>query len=246
MHEDFEYVKSLEKEVDELESEKADFSNIYDLLLEESVSKDEKHRFPSELALQQCKEQMKNNSFKETDLMYFAKDGEQYHEIQDLKAQMQDKNIAISELKKLIEMFKRKGVDTNFEQPSILGKPALNNQSKANHGKTPTAIKSERESMSTTSQIHPRPSWHDVGSLSVQPRSSQMSLIITVRTRNSRPHQETDQVQSWLHKVVSLKQTIQLPSRQELELLVHLPQAMLRTTGVSNDVLDKHLKAFEE
>ncbi|GJW73617.1 hypothetical protein Tco_0132987 [Tanacetum coccineum] len=34
MHEDFEYVKSLEKEIDELESEKADFSNIYDLLLE--------------------------------------------------------------------------------------------------------------------------------------------------------------------------------------------------------------------
>ncbi|GJV86399.1 hypothetical protein Tco_1530337 [Tanacetum coccineum] len=40
MHEDYEYVKSLEKEFDELESEKADFSNIYDLLLEECVSKD--------------------------------------------------------------------------------------------------------------------------------------------------------------------------------------------------------------
>ncbi|GJU10478.1 hypothetical protein Tco_1132874 [Tanacetum coccineum] len=40
MHEDFEYVESLEKEIDELESEKADFSNIYDLLLEECVSKD--------------------------------------------------------------------------------------------------------------------------------------------------------------------------------------------------------------
>ncbi|GJS85378.1 retrovirus-related pol polyprotein from transposon TNT 1-94 [Tanacetum coccineum] len=35
MHEDFEYVKSLENEVDELESEKADFSNMYDLLIEE-------------------------------------------------------------------------------------------------------------------------------------------------------------------------------------------------------------------
>ncbi|GJV53729.1 retrovirus-related pol polyprotein from transposon TNT 1-94 [Tanacetum coccineum] len=37
---DFEYVKSLENEVDELESEKADFSNMYDLLIEECVSKD--------------------------------------------------------------------------------------------------------------------------------------------------------------------------------------------------------------
>ncbi|GJY15903.1 hypothetical protein Tco_0386325, partial [Tanacetum coccineum] len=40
MHEVYEYVKSLEKEVDELESEKTNFSNIYDLLLEECVSKD--------------------------------------------------------------------------------------------------------------------------------------------------------------------------------------------------------------
>ncbi|GJT37435.1 uncharacterized mitochondrial protein-like protein [Tanacetum coccineum] len=34
------YVQSLEKEIDELESDKADFSNIYDLLLQECVSKD--------------------------------------------------------------------------------------------------------------------------------------------------------------------------------------------------------------
>ncbi|GJX26870.1 hypothetical protein Tco_0233166, partial [Tanacetum coccineum] len=40
MHEYYEYVKSLEKEVDEPESEKADFSNIYDLLLKDCVSKD--------------------------------------------------------------------------------------------------------------------------------------------------------------------------------------------------------------
>ncbi|GJW21506.1 hypothetical protein Tco_0032128 [Tanacetum coccineum] len=39
MHDDLEYVKSLEKEIDELESEKADFSNIYDLLLEEKAKK---------------------------------------------------------------------------------------------------------------------------------------------------------------------------------------------------------------
>nr|GFC43870.1 hypothetical protein [Tanacetum cinerariifolium] len=50
---------------------------------------------------------------------------EQYFEIQYLKAQLQDKNIAISELKKLIEKIKGKGVDTNFEKQSILGKPHL-------------------------------------------------------------------------------------------------------------------------
>ncbi|GJX36992.1 hypothetical protein Tco_0250295, partial [Tanacetum coccineum] len=40
MFEDLEYIQSLEKEVDELEYEKAEFSNEYDLLLQESVSKD--------------------------------------------------------------------------------------------------------------------------------------------------------------------------------------------------------------
>ncbi|GJU62820.1 hypothetical protein Tco_1244655 [Tanacetum coccineum] len=34
-HDDLEYVKALEKEIDEVESEKADFSHRYDLLLEE-------------------------------------------------------------------------------------------------------------------------------------------------------------------------------------------------------------------
>ncbi|GJX20096.1 hypothetical protein Tco_0222773 [Tanacetum coccineum] len=153
MHDDLEYVKSLEKEVDELESEKADFSNIYDLLLEECVkececlaqklskqtesvnkevhnnllksfSKLEKHSISLELALQQCKEQMKNNSVcKENGSNVFRKEREQYHEIQDLKAQMQDKNIAISELKKLIENCKGKSVETQFNKPSVVRQP---------------------------------------------------------------------------------------------------------------------------
>ncbi|GJQ90097.1 hypothetical protein Tco_0001236 [Tanacetum coccineum] len=182
MHEDFEYVESLEKEIDELESEKANFSNIYDLLLEECVSKDvicsylhslsdlnahtglqclylhkvkececlaqklskqtesvnkevhnnllksfsklEKHSISLELALQQCKEQMKNNSVcKENGSNVFRKEREQYHEIQDLKAQMQDKNIAISELKKLIEKSKGKSIETQFDKPSVVRQP---------------------------------------------------------------------------------------------------------------------------
>ncbi|GJT71707.1 hypothetical protein Tco_1030993 [Tanacetum coccineum] len=179
---DFQYVQSLEKEINKLESDKADFSNIYDLLLQECMSKDvmcsylhslsdldaytklqclylhkvkeceylaekpskqiefvnekvynelsrsfaklEKHSISLELDLQNCKEKLKNDTvWKENESKVFLKEQEQYHEIQDLKAQLQDKNIAISELKKLIEKLKGKGVDTNFEQPSILGKP---------------------------------------------------------------------------------------------------------------------------
>nr|GEV28874.1 integrase, catalytic region, zinc finger, CCHC-type, peptidase aspartic, catalytic [Tanacetum cinerariifolium] len=69
----------------------------------------------------------------------FCKEREQYFEIQDLKAQLQDKGIAISELKKLIEKLKGKSVDTKFgkssvirqpnafksQRPSILGKPTI-------------------------------------------------------------------------------------------------------------------------
>ncbi|GJV55015.1 hypothetical protein Tco_1456020 [Tanacetum coccineum] len=89
-----------------------------------SFSKLEKHSISLELALQQCKEQMKNNSVcKENGSNVFRKEREQYHEIQDLKAQMQDKNIAISELKKLIENCKGKSVETQFNKPSVVRQP---------------------------------------------------------------------------------------------------------------------------
>nr|GEW52666.1 hypothetical protein [Tanacetum cinerariifolium] len=41
----------------------------------------------------------------------------------DLKAKLQDKNIAISELKKLIEKGKGKSVDTKFDRPSVVRQP---------------------------------------------------------------------------------------------------------------------------
>ncbi|GJW51784.1 hypothetical protein Tco_0093135 [Tanacetum coccineum] len=162
MHANLKYVESLEKEIDELESDKVEFSNMYNILLQECVSNDvrcsylhslsdldahnelqclylhkvkececlaqkllkqtesvskevytqllrsfaklEKHSISLELALQQCQEQMKNDTVcKEKSSNVFLKEHEQYLEIQDLKAQLQDKNIAISELKKLIE-----------------------------------------------------------------------------------------------------------------------------------------------
>nr|GEW44134.1 retrovirus-related Pol polyprotein from transposon TNT 1-94 [Tanacetum cinerariifolium] len=40
MHADLKYVESLEKEIDELESEKAKFSDMYDVILQDCVSKD--------------------------------------------------------------------------------------------------------------------------------------------------------------------------------------------------------------
>nr|GEZ49748.1 integrase, catalytic region, zinc finger, CCHC-type, peptidase aspartic, catalytic [Tanacetum cinerariifolium] len=100
----------------------------------------QKHAVNLELDLQQCKEKIKNDkSFKVNQSKEFCKECEHYFEIQDLKAQLQDKGIAINELKKLIEKLKGKSVDTKFEKssvirqpdafksqrPSILGKPAI-------------------------------------------------------------------------------------------------------------------------
>ncbi|GJS07398.1 hypothetical protein Tco_0364194 [Tanacetum coccineum] len=65
----------------------------------------------------------------------------------DLKAQLQDKNIAISQLKKLIEKIKGKGVDTNFEKQLILGKPPLQPIRNQPVVRQPTAYKSERSQL---------------------------------------------------------------------------------------------------
>ncbi|GJW56149.1 retrovirus-related pol polyprotein from transposon TNT 1-94 [Tanacetum coccineum] len=197
MHVDLKYVESLENEIDELESNKAEFSNMYGILLQECVSNDvmcsylhslsdldahtelqclyihkvkecdclaqklskqtefvskevytellrsfaklEKHSISLELTLQQCQEQMKHDTdCKEKASNVFLKEREQYLEIQDLKAQLQDKNIVISKLKKLIKKCKGKSVETKFDKlfvvrqpnaqsfskPSVLGKPA--------------------------------------------------------------------------------------------------------------------------
>nr|GFB57805.1 hypothetical protein [Tanacetum cinerariifolium] len=98
----------------------------------------QKHAINLEIDLQQCQEKITNDkSFTENLSKEFRKECKQYFEIQDLKAQLQDKGIVISELKKLIEKLKGKSMDTKFEnssvirqlnafkslRPSVLGKP---------------------------------------------------------------------------------------------------------------------------
>nr|GEW67277.1 hypothetical protein [Tanacetum cinerariifolium] len=100
----------------------------------------QKYAINLEIDLRQCQEKIKNDtSFKENQSKEFYKEREQYFEIQDLKAQLQDKGIVISELKKLIAKLKGKYMDTKFgkssvirkpnafksQRPSILGKPTI-------------------------------------------------------------------------------------------------------------------------
>nr|GEU77284.1 hypothetical protein [Tanacetum cinerariifolium] len=153
MHADLKYVESLENEIDELESDKAEFSNMYGEILQECVSKDVmcsylmSLSYLDALAKLQCMYLHKVKEYdcleqklsKQTEYVskkvkidtvcnekasnVFRKEPEQYFEIQDLKAQLQDKNIAISELKKLIEKGKGKSVDTKFDRPSVVQQP---------------------------------------------------------------------------------------------------------------------------
>ncbi|GJT31731.1 hypothetical protein Tco_0922150 [Tanacetum coccineum] len=145
MHADLKYVESLEDEIDELESDKAEFSNMYDMLLQECVSNAimcsylQSSSDLDEITKLQCLYLYKvrecdcltQKLFEQTEFVIckekasnvFRKEREQYFEIQDLKAQLQDKNIAICELKKLIEKCKGKSVETKFDKPSVVQQP---------------------------------------------------------------------------------------------------------------------------
>nr|GEZ76782.1 hypothetical protein [Tanacetum cinerariifolium] len=120
MHVDLKYVKSLEKEIDELKSEKAEFSDMYDVILQECVKE-------CDCLAQRLSKQTESISKKvHTELLQrFAKLETRLIslEIALQKAKLQDKNIAISELKKLIEKGKGKSVDTKFDRPSVVQQP---------------------------------------------------------------------------------------------------------------------------
>nr|GEU98481.1 reverse transcriptase domain-containing protein [Tanacetum cinerariifolium] len=153
MHADLKYVESLVKEIDELESDKAEFSNMYDIVLQECVSNDVicsyllslydldalaelqclyLHKVKEcDCLVQKLSKQTTSVSKKvHTELLQrFAK--VEKHSIslqialQKCKEQLncKDKNISISELKKLIEKGKGKSVETKFDKPSVVRQP---------------------------------------------------------------------------------------------------------------------------
>ncbi|GJT67659.1 hypothetical protein Tco_1019139 [Tanacetum coccineum] len=121
-----------------------------------TFAKLEKHSITLELAFQQCQEQMKNDTVcKEKASNVFLIEREQYFKIQDLKAQLQDKNNAMSELKKLIEKCKRKSVETKFDKPSVVRQPNAQRIPKLSVlGKlTPFSDYLERKSFSKTKSV---------------------------------------------------------------------------------------------
>ncbi|GJR01068.1 hypothetical protein Tco_0524052 [Tanacetum coccineum] len=136
------YFNSLEHEVDtlksQLETQKTQFLNEIDRLSREYFYADHINAILGvytdldEVTNLQCDylEIVEKCEHLKKEL---SKKREQYFEIQDLKAQLQDKGIAISELKKLIEKMKGKSVETKFEKSSVI--------------RQPNAFKSQRQSI---------------------------------------------------------------------------------------------------
>nr|GEW48585.1 retrovirus-related Pol polyprotein from transposon TNT 1-94 [Tanacetum cinerariifolium] len=122
------YVESLEKEIDELESDKAKFSNMYDEILQDCVSKYVMCSYLQslsdldELAELQC---MYLHKVKECDCLAqkLSKQTDSVSKKNRFESSTARKNIAISELKKLIEKGKGKYVDTKFDRPSVVRQP---------------------------------------------------------------------------------------------------------------------------
>ncbi|GJV11089.1 hypothetical protein Tco_1352630 [Tanacetum coccineum] len=133
MHADLKYVESLEDELGLYEITELQCLYLHKVMecdcLLQRFARLEKHSISLEIALQECQVQLKKKfehivlQSKEKASNVFRKEREQYVEIQDLKAQLQDKNMAISELKKLVEKCKGKSVDTKFDKPSVVRQP---------------------------------------------------------------------------------------------------------------------------
>ncbi|GJV31175.1 hypothetical protein Tco_1391575 [Tanacetum coccineum] len=239
MHADLKYVESLEDEIDELESDKAEFFNMYDMLLQECVSNDimclylqsssdldeitelqclylykvrecdclaqklseqtefiskeiytellqsfaklEKHLISLEIALQQCQEQLKKNTVcKEKASNVFRKEHEQYFEIQDLKAQLQDKDIAIRKPAPFSNSLKR----TNFAKKKSVSK---NNESEGlSTPVTPQNLpQTATKAVRNTNVI--KPGMYRIASSTTQTRAP----YLTQTSRNTNPRMST-------------------------------------------------------
>nr|GEY71230.1 hypothetical protein [Tanacetum cinerariifolium] len=131
---DLRYFNSLELEVDslrsQLETQKTRFLNEIDRLSREYYYVDHMNAILGvyieldEVTNLQLSRKVKNEkSFKENQSKEFRKEREQYFKIQNLKAQLQDKGIVISELKKLIAKMKGKYVNTKFKKSSVIRQP---------------------------------------------------------------------------------------------------------------------------
>nr|GEU93274.1 hypothetical protein [Tanacetum cinerariifolium] len=121
MHADLKYIESLEKAIDELESEKAEFSDMYDVMLHDCVSKDVMCSYLMSLSDLDALEELQClylHKVKECDCLA------QKHSNETESASQEVHNELLKCFaKKLIENGKGKSVDTKFDRPSVVRQP---------------------------------------------------------------------------------------------------------------------------
>nr|GEU86087.1 hypothetical protein [Tanacetum cinerariifolium] len=196
---DLRYFNSLELEVDslrsQLETQKTQFLNEIDRLSREYYYVDHMNAILGVYTdLDKSKE--------------FRKEREQYFEIQDLKAQLQDKRIAIGELKKLIAKPKGKSVDTKFEKSSVIQQPnAFKSQRQSILGKLTTFSDSlERKDCSKS--------------------KTKMPMVVPVSSRE--PKRIVNQsVAKPLRRTIASEYTNQKPRQTNRKLYEHLIKIIL-------------------
>nr|GEV93907.1 ribonuclease H-like domain-containing protein [Tanacetum cinerariifolium] len=201
MHADLKYVEYLEKEIGDLESDKAEFSNMYDVILQECVSKDVICSYLPSLS--------DLDALTELQCLYL-------HKVKECDCLAQKLSNQTESISKKVH---RKSVDTKFDKPSVvrqpntqripkpsvLGNPApfSNSIERIYFPKTksvPKANVSEGLSKPVTTQILPqtsgkavsntnvlKPGMYRIENRSTQTRAPQLPQTV----RNTNPHVST-------------------------------------------------------
>nr|GEW74588.1 hypothetical protein [Tanacetum cinerariifolium] len=144
-------------------------------------AKVEKHLISLEIALQKCKEQVKNDTvWNQQASNVFRKEREQYVEIQDLTAQLHDKNIAISKPDPFLNSLERRYFSKTKSVPKTnvsegLSKPVT----------VQTLPQSARQAVSNTNVLKPR--MYQIGNKTTQTRAPQSPQTV----RNTNPYVST-------------------------------------------------------
>nr|GEU63379.1 retrotransposon protein, putative, unclassified [Tanacetum cinerariifolium] len=299
----YEYVESLEKEIDELEYDKAEFLDMYNVILQECVTKDimcsylmslsdldaldelqclylhkvkecdylaqklskqtesvskkvhtelllrfakvEKHSISLELALQKCKEQVKNDTVcNEKASNVFQKEREQYFKIQDLKAQLQDKNIAIilGKPTPFSDSLERKYFPKTMSVPKInvskgLSKPVT----------TQTLPQAAKKAVSNTNVL--KPEMYKIDNMTAHTRAPQLpqivkntnpcvstSIGVNHKPNVSRPQLKSNQSRD---KVMSNNSQVK-PKKTQVEVHPRIPSVLNKMKSVTacKDILN--------
>nr|GEU47899.1 hypothetical protein [Tanacetum cinerariifolium] len=223
---DLKYVESLEKEIDKLEYDKAEFSNMYDMILQECVSKDVMCSYLlllSDLdALDECNVYISIKSKNVTIL----------HKSFRSKRTL--------ELKKLIEKGKGKSMDTMFDKPSVVRQPKPQRIPKpsvlevlSKPVTAETLPHTARQAVSNTNVL--RPGMYRIDNGSTQTRTPQLPQ--TVRNTNPRVSTTTGvnhntNVSRPQHKSNQLKDKV-MPNNHQVKLKTQV-EVHPRIHSVSN------------